>query len=72
VDHIIEVGGTRTIPRSLNAVRVGGRISMIGLLSGPDAEVNPMPILGKQIQVQGVFVGSRETVRSNEPGNYGT
>jgi NADPH:quinone reductase-like Zn-dependent oxidoreductase len=60
VDHIIEVGGTRTIPRSLNAVRVGGRISMIGLLSGPDAEVNPMPILGKQIQVQGVFVGSRE------------
>jgi NADPH:quinone reductase-like Zn-dependent oxidoreductase len=41
-------------------VRVGGRISLIGLLSGADATVNPMPILGKQIQVQGIFVGSRE------------
>jgi NADPH:quinone reductase-like Zn-dependent oxidoreductase len=60
VDHIIEVGGPGTLARSLNAVRVGGRISMIGLLTGPETAVNPMPILGKQIQVQGVFVGSRE------------
>jgi NADPH:quinone reductase-like Zn-dependent oxidoreductase len=60
VDHIIEVGGPGTLARSLNAVRVGGRISVIGLLTGPDTAVNPMPILGKQIQVQGIFVGSRE------------
>jgi NADPH:quinone reductase-like Zn-dependent oxidoreductase len=60
VDHIIEVGGPGTLARSLNAVRVGGRISMIGLLTGPETAVNPMPILGKQIQVQGIFVGSRE------------
>ena len=60
VDHIVEVGGPGTLARSLNAVRVGGRISVIGLLTGPDTAVNPMPILGKQIQVQGIFVGSRE------------
>jgi len=60
VDHVVEVGGPGTLARSLNAVRVGGRISLIGLLSGADATVNPMPILGKQIQVQGIFVGSRE------------
>jgi NADPH:quinone reductase-like Zn-dependent oxidoreductase len=60
VDHIIEVGGPGTLARSLNAVRIGGRISLIGLLSGPDFTVNPMPILGKQIQVQGIFVGSRD------------
>jgi len=48
----------------LNAVRVGGRISLIGLLTGPDVAVNPMPILGKQIQVQGIFVGSREMFES--------
>jgi len=60
VDHIIEVGGPGTLARSMNAVRVGGRISVIGLLTGPEATVNPMPILGKQIQVQGIFVGSRE------------
>jgi NADPH:quinone reductase-like Zn-dependent oxidoreductase len=44
----------------MNAVRVGGRISIIGLLTGTETPVNPMPILGKQIQVQGIFVGSRE------------
>lgn len=60
VDHIIEVGGPGTLARSMNAVRVGGRISVIGLLTGTEATVNPMPILGKQIQVQGIFVGSRE------------
>jgi NADPH:quinone reductase-like Zn-dependent oxidoreductase len=60
VDHIIEVGGPGTLARSMNAVRVGGRISLIGLLTGPEATVNPMPILGKQIQVQGIFVGSRD------------
>src|SRR5262249_29428562 len=60
VDHIVEVGGPGTLARSLNAVRVGGRVSMIGLLTGPDVAVNPMPILGKQIQVQGIFVGSRD------------
>jgi NADPH:quinone reductase-like Zn-dependent oxidoreductase len=60
VDHVIEVGGPGTLARSLNAVRVGGRISVIGLLTGMDVTVNPMPILGKQIQVQGIFVGSRD------------
>jgi NADPH:quinone reductase-like Zn-dependent oxidoreductase len=60
VDHVIEVGGTGTLARSMNAVRMGGRVSLIGVLSGVGAEINPMPILGKQIQVQGVFVGSRE------------
>jgi NADPH:quinone reductase-like Zn-dependent oxidoreductase len=60
VDHIIEVGGPATLGRSMNAVRVGGRISVIGLLAGPETIVSPMPILGKQIQVQGIFVGSRD------------
>jgi NADPH:quinone reductase-like Zn-dependent oxidoreductase len=60
VDHIVEVGGPGTLTRSMNAVRIGGRISLIGLLTGPEGTVNPMPILGKQIQVQGIFVGSRD------------
>jgi NADPH:quinone reductase-like Zn-dependent oxidoreductase len=64
VDHIIEVGGPGTLPRSMNALRVGGRISLIGFLSGPEGAVSPMPILGKQIQLQGVFVGSRDMFES--------
>jgi NADPH:quinone reductase-like Zn-dependent oxidoreductase len=61
VDHVIEVGGAGTLGRSMSAVRLGGRISLIGLLSGVGAEIDPMPILGKQIEVHGILVGSRET-----------
>jgi NADPH:quinone reductase-like Zn-dependent oxidoreductase len=59
VDKIIEVGGAGTLPRSMRAVRTGGYIALIGVLSGVSAEVNPMPIVMKTIRVQGIFVGSR-------------
>ena len=58
VDHVVEVGGAGTLPKSLNAVRFGGNISLIGVLTG--GEVNPIPILMKGVAVQGIFVGSRE------------
>jgi len=58
VDHLVEVGGAGTLSASLRAIRPGGQISMIGVLSGP-GEVNPLPILMKNIRVQGIFVGNR-------------
>ena len=58
VDHVIEVGGAGTLPRSLRAGRTRGRISRIGVLAG-GGEVNPTPVLMKNICVQGIFVGSR-------------
>lgn len=33
-DNIIELGGEKTLPLSLKAVRPGGTLSMIGVLSG--------------------------------------
>ncbi|MBV9122443.1 MAG: NAD(P)-dependent alcohol dehydrogenase [Planctomycetes bacterium] len=59
VDHVVEVGGAGTLPQSLRAVRLGGQISLIGVLTG-GGEVNPMPILMKNVRVQGIYVGSRE------------
>lgn len=59
VDHVVEVGGAGTLGQSLRAVRMGGHISLIGVLSGT-GQVNPMPILMKNVRVQGIFVGSRE------------
>jgi NADPH:quinone reductase-like Zn-dependent oxidoreductase len=59
VDHIVEVGGAGTLGRSLRAVRLEGRISLIGVLAGA-GEVNPLPVLMKNVRVQGIFVGSRE------------
>jgi NADPH:quinone reductase-like Zn-dependent oxidoreductase len=58
VDHVVEVGGAGTLAQSLEAVRIGGRISLIGVLTG--GTVNPVPILMKNITVQGIYVGSRE------------
>ena len=58
MDHVVEVGGAGTLPRSLRAVRTGGHVALIGVLSG-GGEVNPMPVLMKAVRLQGVFVGSR-------------
>ena len=60
VDHVVEVGGAGTFGRSLKAVRLGGRVSMIGVLTGGSAEVSVLPILMKGMRVQGIYVGSRE------------
>lgn len=60
VDHVVEVGGAGTLPKSLQAVRVGGRVSLIGVLSGRGNEIDPMPILFKSITLQGIYVGSRK------------
>lgn len=57
VDHVVEVGGAGTMDQSLRAVRYGGRISLIGVLS--PGRFNHVPILMKGVCVQGVFVGSR-------------
>jgi NADPH:quinone reductase-like Zn-dependent oxidoreductase len=58
VDHVVELGGAGTLGKSLRAVRMGGRISLIGVLTG-GGQVNPMPILMKNVRVQGIYVGCR-------------
>ncbi len=60
VDHVVEVGGAGTLAQSLRAVRPGGRVSLIGVLSGGAGQVSLFPVLMKNIRVQGIFVGSRE------------
>lgn len=59
VDHVVEVGGAGTLQKSLNAVRMGGNIAVIGVLSGR-GEINPTSILMKAVKLQGIFVGSRQ------------
>lgn len=59
VDHVVEVGGVGTLAKSLRAVRMGGHISLIGVLSGV-GEANPLPAVMKNIRIQGIYVGSRD------------
>ncbi|WP_165247806.1 zinc-dependent alcohol dehydrogenase family protein [Paludisphaera soli] len=58
VDLVVEVGGSGTLPKSVRAVRTGGTIALIGVLTGA-GQFDPTPILMRGIRLQGVFVGSR-------------
>lgn len=58
VDHVVEVGGAGTMPRSMNATRMGGLVSVIGVLAQGDG-VDPIKILMKSLNLKGIFVGSR-------------
>ncbi|MCC6489633.1 MAG: NAD(P)-dependent alcohol dehydrogenase [Candidatus Hydrogenedentes bacterium] len=60
VDHVIEVGGVGTLPQSMRTVRMGGHISLIGVLGGVEAPLNLTPILMQDIRLQGVIVGPRD------------
>jgi NADPH:quinone reductase-like Zn-dependent oxidoreductase len=60
VEMIVEVGGAATLPQSLVAIRAGGRICSIGVLSGRTTDLNLAPIFMRQVRLQGVFVGHRE------------
>jgi NADPH:quinone reductase-like Zn-dependent oxidoreductase len=58
-DIVIEVGGAGTFLESMKAVRVGGTIAQIGVLSGVDAKFSVAPILMRQLRIYGIYVGSR-------------
>lgn len=57
VDHVVEVGGSGTVERSVEAVRVGGTIGMIGVLT--QGTLNATAVMRKSIRLQGIYVGSR-------------
>lgn len=58
-DLIVEVGGAGTWDQSLKAVRVGGVIAQIGILSAGDEVISVTPILMRQSRIFGIHVGSR-------------
>ena len=57
VDHVVEVGGGGTLAQSIDAVRIGGHIAMIGVLT--QGTVDPTPILRKSLRLNGIYVGSQ-------------
>ncbi len=59
VDQVIEVGGAATLGESLQAVRPGGTVSFIGTAAGAEAAPDLMPIVMRNLRLQGVFVGHK-------------
>jgi NADPH:quinone reductase-like Zn-dependent oxidoreductase len=57
VDVTIETGGGGTLEKTMEATRVGGTISLIGVLT--DGMINPTTVMRKSIRLQGVYVGNR-------------
>ena len=60
VDLIIEVGGQKTLPQSLRAIRAGGTICLIGVLSGLNMDVSLGLIVTRKVRLQGISVGNRD------------
>jgi NADPH:quinone reductase-like Zn-dependent oxidoreductase len=58
-DLIVEVGGAGTFAQSLQAVRFGGTVAQIGVLSQSEQPLPIAPILHRQVRIHGVYVGSR-------------
>ncbi|MFW6094484.1 MAG: zinc-dependent alcohol dehydrogenase family protein [Pseudomonadota bacterium] len=59
-DHVIEVGGANTFAQSLRAVRLGGQISLIGVLSGFSGEISIPEMFRTNARIQGITVGNRD------------
>ena len=59
VDHVVEVGGLGTLEKSMRACALNGRIALIGVLTGFEGAVNPMPCIFDRLSIDGIYVGSR-------------
>jgi NADPH:quinone reductase-like Zn-dependent oxidoreductase len=59
VDHIVEVGGAGTLPSSYRAIGPRGEIALIGVLTQPEGDLRPHPMMLKGASLRGIFVGDR-------------
>jgi len=60
VDAVVEIGGPGTMGQSIQACRIGGHISLIGVLTGVSGEIPTALVMSKNVCIQGITVGSRQ------------
>ena len=68
-DHIVELGGEKTLPQSLRCIRPGGTLSMIGVLSGSSLAAPLGLVVTRQVRLQGITVGQPRRVRGDDAGD---
>lgn len=59
VDHVVEIGGSGTMPQSIAATRIGGHIALIGVLAGIAGNVPTMYVMQGNQRIIGLTVGAR-------------
>ncbi|MBS0994785.1 NAD(P)-dependent alcohol dehydrogenase [Gluconobacter cerinus] len=63
-DLAVDVAGPATLNKTLKATRLGGRISLMGVLTGFEGPVDTRVLLEKRITLQGIYVGPVATLRA--------
>ena len=59
-DKVVDLAGVGTLPHSYHAVGPGGEVLVIGVLSRPEGDLSPYPLMMKGATLRGIFVGGRE------------
>lgn len=60
VDLVVDTGGAQTLSQSFRAVRVGGAVSIIGVVTGAKHALHVPILIAKYITLQPVIVGNRD------------
>lgn len=58
VHAVVEIGGGSHMAQSIHACRIGGHISLIGVLGGISGEIPTAVAMSKNITIKGITVGS--------------
>jgi NADPH:quinone reductase-like Zn-dependent oxidoreductase len=61
VDHVVEIAGGQSLQRSINALRFGGHVAVVGYLDSKTTSIEVVSLLWKRARVQGVSIGSRRS-----------
>lgn len=56
-DHVVDLGGVGTLPGSYQCVAERGEIKLIGVMTRPDGDLSPYPLMFKCATLRGIFVG---------------
>jgi NADPH:quinone reductase-like Zn-dependent oxidoreductase len=59
-DIVVEIGGGSALGQSFDAVRYGGCIGLIGILSGMAGEIPSIALMMKNARLQGITVGNQQ------------
>jgi NADPH:quinone reductase-like Zn-dependent oxidoreductase len=62
VDHLLEMAAG-DLSQSMTALKIGGRLSAIGIINGYDYNIPAFPLLVKNLTVKGIFVGHRRALQ---------
>jgi NADPH:quinone reductase-like Zn-dependent oxidoreductase len=60
VDHVLELAGGDNVRKSVNALAVGGRLSLIGILADTESALPTAAVTRKRITIQGIAMGHRK------------